>query len=269
MKDIFNLNRFGKLLRKEISERIPVIIKIAAILSLILIGFWLTYLVIDDNPMVSSNNRFIYLYLAAYFTAVMAPFNLYKSFNHHKKGLDYITLPASVQEKFLSMILVSFVVMPLIVFLSIMATDTMISIVNPSVFKGFIFSNLNESPFINNSNASITDFMILPLFCLLGNLLFRGNKIVKTFLSFAGIYILLVLIVSFLFLYVFKNQVSEIQGAQIKITVDNLADLYRNNLFDDYPLIRITAAILSVLYSIGFPVGAFVGAYYRMKNLQY
>ncbi|PKO95860.1 MAG: hypothetical protein CVU12_07930 [Bacteroidetes bacterium HGW-Bacteroidetes-7] len=268
MKDIFNINRFGKLLKKELSERLPIMLKIAVILSISLVGFWLTYIIFKTDPQVSSYGRAVYLFLVTYFTAVMAPFNMYKGFNHHKKGIDYISLPASVQEKFLSMVIISLVAMPLLVFAMVMMTDTAIALINPSVFKGFIFS---DTSFLNSSSTSFADLSILPLFCLLGNLLFRGNKVVKTFLSIAGTYIVFILIVAFLFLYVFKDQITEIQGLQlqIKLTVNSLTELYRNEVFEGYPAIKVTIAALAVLYNVGFPVGALTGAYYRMKTIQY
>src|SRR3989339_256258 len=268
MKDIFNINRFGSLLKKELSERLPIMLKIAVILSISLIGFWLTYIIFKTDPQVSSHGRTVFLLLVTYFTAVMAPFNLYKGFNHPKKGIDYISLPASVQEKFLSMLIISLIAMPLIVLTSVLMTDTAIAMINPSVFKGFIFS---DNSFINSSTTSFADMIILPLFCMLGNPLFRGNKVVKTFLSIAGTYIVFILIVAFLFLYAFKDQMTEIQGLQlqIKLSVENLTELYRNEVFEGYPAIKITIAVLAVLYNIGFPVGALAGAYYRMKTIQY
>ncbi|MDP3398319.1 MAG: hypothetical protein Q8S23_04160 [Bacteroidales bacterium] len=268
MKDNFNINRFGKLIKKELSERVPMMVKVAAILSLILVGFWLTYTIFKNDPVVSASARVIYLYIATFFTVVMGPFNMYKGFNHHKKGLDYISLPASVPEKFFSMIIVSLIVMPLVVFGSILATDTLITIINPSVFNGFIFI---DPSFLNFSSSSLADIIILPLFCLLGNLLYRGNKVVKTFLTVAGAYIVFIMIVAFLFLYVFKDQMEAVQGMQLqfKLTVENLSELYKNEVFEGYPAIKITIAVLAVLYNIGFPVGALTGAYYRMKTIQY
>jgi len=166
------------------------------------------------------------------------------------------------------MVIISLVAMPLLVFAMVMMTDTAIALINPSVFKGFIFS---DTSFLNSSSTSFADLSILPLFCLLGNLLFRGNKVVKTFLSIAGTYIVFILIVAFLFLYVFKDQITEIQGLQlqIKLTVNSLTELYRNEVFEGYPAIKVTIAALAVLYNVGFPVGALTGAYYRMKTIQY
>lgn len=267
MKVIFNINRFGKLIVKELSERLPMILKVSAVLSLILAGYWLTSLLFNADTTVTTQGRGIYLYLVTYFSAVMGPFNMYKSFNHRKKGLDYISLPASTTEKFASMTIISLIIMPLTVFISVLFTDTLISVVNPSVFNGLLLSNL----FSDVSNVSFSDIVILPLFCLLGNMLYRGNKIVKSFLTIAAIYIVFTMIVAFLFLYAFKDQMAEIQGLQmqIRLTIDNLTELYRNEVFSNYPLIRFTIAFLAILYNVGFPVGALTGAYYRMKTIQY
>jgi len=99
MNEIFNKNRFFKLVKKEFSERTPVIIKIAAIFSLLLAGYWLSMLIFNGGP-ASASSRNSYLFLATMITMIIAPFNLYRNYNHPKKGIDYVILPASVTENF-------------------------------------------------------------------------------------------------------------------------------------------------------------------------
>ncbi|MDP3452532.1 MAG: hypothetical protein Q8R90_06210 [Bacteroidales bacterium] len=266
MKIHFNINRFGKLLSKELRERTPFIVKMVGIMSLILVGIWLTSMFFVRGSAVPMEARTTYLYIAVLITALSAPFSMYKNYNHPKKGIDYVTLPASIEEKFLSMLLISTVILPAIAFISIAFTDTFISIISPSMFSGLM---ITEPDFYTKMNGSVSDLIIIPLLCLLGNLLFRGNKIVKTVLSIIATYIIFIMIIAFIFLYVYKDQIETLQNFELQIRVDNLYDLFRSEYFAPYPGLKISVGILALLYNFGFPIGALTAAYYRMKKLQY
>ncbi len=274
MKNInqkFNIDRFLKLFTKELKERVPVIFKYATIFSLILIGIWLTSILINSSARVPMEVRIVYISLTAFITMVMAPFTLYKDFNHTKKGMDYISLPASIPEKYISMILISLVIMPVMIISFVLLTDSAITLFSPKYFDGFL---LNENVISKYSSGFFTDIFILPSMFLFGNLLFRRNKVVKTILSSVGIYIILTIAISFVILYVFKDQISAIteaveSGTKLSIDLRNMNDLYNNELLAEYPGLRFTVGVFSFIYSFGLPVGSLAGSYYRMKTMQY
>ncbi len=266
MKIYFNISRFGKLLTKELRERLPLITKMGAIMSLLLVGIWITSILFARGYAVPMEVRSTYLYVAVFITALSAPFSMYKNYNHPKKGIDYVALPASIEEKFLSMLLISCVILPLFAFITIVFTDTLISVINPSMFSGLL---ITDSNFLTKLSSSLTDIIIIPLLCLLGNLLFRGNKAVKTVLAIVGTYIIFTLIIAFLFLYVYKEQISTLQNFELQIRADNLYELFRSDYFAPYPGLKISIGFLALLYNFGFPIGALTAAYYRMKKLQY
>ncbi len=269
MKDIFNIKRFARLLGKDLTERAHIIFKVCSILSLLLIAFWLTVLLTKADSPVSSGARMVYLYTSAFITALFAPFALYKNYNHRKKGVDYTTLPASAAEKFTTMFIISLFVMPFAVFAAILGADTLITTLNPSVFDGYIFT---DPKFLNFSGSSVSDIVIVPLFCFFGNLLYRNNKILKTSLTIAAVYILIILIIVQL-LFIFKEQLEllKLSNSQMQLTVDfdSLKAMYKNNHFDGLPLVKYTILTLDLMFSYIFPAGLIAGAYYRMKNIQY
>ncbi len=77
------------------------------------------------------------------------------------------------------------------------------------------------------------------------------------------------MIVAFIFLVLFKNQIEEINGLHIDMKIDKLSDLTSNSLFDGYPGIKFTIILMSVVYNYIFPVGFMAAAYYRFKTLEY
>ncbi len=266
MNNNFQINRFGKLLRKELQERMPFILKVSLILSMIMVGFWLTKLIFSQGTAMYYTTRVAYLQTATYISAMLAPFLLYKGFNHPKKGVDYISLPASIKEKYISMIIISLIVMPAATFIAIVATDTIITLINPSVMNLFLFDStmLSDLRFTSFANA-----LILPSFCILGNLLFKSNKMIKTALGTGVVYIIFVSLFAYLFLHVYQEQSELIKEMDIRINSSNFISLFKSEIFEGYPGIRITAILLALTQSVVFPVGALSGAYYRMKTLQY
>jgi hypothetical protein len=185
--------------------------------------------------------------------------------------MDFISLPASIPEKYISMILISLVIMPVMIISFVLLTDSAITLLSPKYFGGFL---LNENVISKYSSGFFTDIFILPSMFLFGNLLFRKNKVVKTILSSVGIYIILTIAISFVILYVFKDQISAIteavdSGSKLSIDLRNMNDLYNNELLAGYPGLRFTVGVFSFIYSFGLPVGSLAGSYYRMKTMQY
>ncbi|HBG23722.1 MAG: hypothetical protein A2X17_05100 [Bacteroidetes bacterium GWF2_41_61] len=271
MKNTFDINRFYKLFKKEFKERIPLILKYAAIFSLILVGIWLTSLLINKNMRVPMDVRFVYISFSVFLAMIMAPFSLYKDYNHSKKGLDYSSLPASVLEKYISMVLMSLIIMPLIIITSILFTDSLIALLSPQYFTGYL---LNEAFFESISQKSFAEIFILPSMFLFGNLIYRKNKVLKTILTTLGIYLIITIVLSFILLYLFKDQMAVIADAmegKTKFSIDlrNMYDLYNSEFLAGYPGIRFTVGLFALLYSIGLPVGSLAGSYYRMKTIQY
>jgi len=266
MNETFSINRFYKLLKKELTEKTPKILKISAIFSLLLFGYWLSIILFKGQP-VSIGARSAYVLFATFVTMIIAPFNLYKSYNHPKRGVDYITLPASITEKFLSMQTITVFILPLITFSLILLADTILSTITPSIFSGYTVSGLwvYEKPFEN-----ILEALIFQQGCILGNFMFQKNKIFKTMLSGAGLYIVIAMIFVFLVSVVFKSQFDAMQHMNLQINISNISDLSKlgNNGEVVGQMQVLTKFVFAIFYVI-FPVGFLAGTFYKMKTQQY
>ncbi|MFA6334677.1 MAG: hypothetical protein WCX48_03865 [Bacteroidales bacterium] len=267
MNEIFSSNRFFKLLKKEVTERAPMIIRIAGIFSLILAGSLLN--VIFDGGPLSIASRNSYLLFATFITMVIAPFNLYKNYNHPKKGIDYVLLPASVTEKFLSMLTNTVIILPLITFFSVLLTDTILSTISPSMFPGYLVSSLWST---GKLFENVAEALIFQQGCILGNFLFKKNKIFKTMLSGAGLYVILALIIMLLFTVFFKEQLGDLNNMNMHISIgcNSLSDLGKlENTGGMGGLLKGLYYFVIIVFYVIFPAGFLTGTFYKMKTQQY
>lgn len=267
MNETFSFNRYSKLLKKEFTERAPMMTKIAAIFSLILVGYWITLLLFGNDS--AADSRLNYALLATVLTMIIAPFNLYKSYNHKKKGIDYILLPASVTEKFLSMQVLCVIVLPAIVFISVMLTDLVFSAISPTVFQGSAVAEFfgKGRPF-----ADIIETFIFQQGCILGNFVFRKSKIFKTMISGTVLFIVFASILTFCMTVIFKDQMVAIQnmGTNLQINAINypgVKDIMING--QNYEMLSGIRYVTIAIYYILFPAAFIGGTYYKMKTQQY
>lgn len=266
MNEFFDINRFFKLVRKEYSERLPVILKIAAIFSLLLIGFWVSVIVFNGGE-VSAKARVLYIFAATFLSMLMAPFNLYKSYNHPKKGIDYIVLPASSMEKFLSMLLNSLIVLPLATFFGVLLADTLIATVNPSLFEGYAIAHLGSLGVVAEKYG---EAVIVQLGFIFGNFLFIKNKIFKTLMSAAGLYILFAMVIMFLLTTVFKSDFEALQNMNANINATSISELAE--ITDAQGITSILKGFyytIVVIFYFICPVAFLGGTFYKMKTQQY
>jgi len=280
MNQYFSINRFWMLFRKEFSERIPTMTKVAVIFSLILVAGWLLSILLSMTSSMFSmlvKGRFAYLLIVTLVMTIFSPLILYYSTNNRKKGIDYITLPASFNEKFVSMLLNTLIIFPLIVISSILATDLIISTIHPTLVNGsIIFSNEIWSIWNISNISNISDIPIdihisvagrislqvitgysLFLFC---NALYRRNKTLKSIISILVFYSIIGLISSSITYLAFKG---EFENGIIESSMNILSDSDSINKLKQLQLI-------SDIFSYGvIPIAALTGAYIKMKRQQY
>lgn len=263
MKELFNINRYSKLVAKEFNESRPLMVKIIAIFGLILVSLWLITLITDSSS--AASTRYEVIKNALYVTMFLIPFTLYGKTNSKTKGIDYVMLPASSTEKFLSMITLSTVVFPVILFLVSISTDTILAAITPETYKGSIISN----EFINSSLLKTYYHMIiLQSFGLFGNLLFIKHKIVKTLLSLTIINTSLSLIILFL-----VKQFVDIEHVGNNISIKIGETLVFNGmdsaLLAGSPLINAIVTGAKITFYFIIPAIMFIGTYYKIRTQKY
>ena len=133
-----------------------------------------------------------------------APAKCYGGLTDKNIGSDFLLLPASRLEKFISMILMCCIVIPIVFAIGYLIVDYLICLVCPEAGKGIIAGISNavneilaeeEIPIeiidrINLASA-IDDIWMIFLFFLLGALVFKKSQAIKTFLVGYGIIVLI------------------------------------------------------------------------------
>ena len=264
MKANFSFKRYQMLLTKELKERNTMILKLAGILSLIIIGIWLTSILITGGEEVSTFFRFSMMSTLLVVSMIIAPFNLYKSYNHPKKGIDYALLPASVCEKYLSMLTIVVIITPLAMILSLVATDVFLSLITPSVFPGFAINAKNLGMI---DISSIYEILILQWGFIFGNFLFKKSKVTKSIFAAIGIYLVLGLILASTVKVVYAEEIN--QMASFSVQINSLDDLLNNHTLKEVPAMRLVMYIIYAVTYFIIPVGSLSGTFLKMKNQQY
>ena len=220
--NIFSFRRFGKYLVSDLKRCIAnfglsfLLISLTGLICYLLVGV-ISY--VCGAGWISSNAlaRSLYLWIAFAILVVAMPNKCYGFINDRKLGSNWLMLPASTVEKYLSMLINCLVIIPSAFFLFSFAIDWLITAIDPQLHSTIIGSGMElfdvivakaaeESEvnalltnFITENNiifSAIDDSMILILAFLLGAILFKSQKATKTILAWFGIGSLLSIILA-------------------------------------------------------------------------
>ena len=251
MKEIFNFRRFGKYLWTDIKT--GYMSYGISLLSLGLAGIAVNIVVLIFNTMIGdycawdSGTRAVLFFLCGFFATVMIPVKRYGIITDRRKGAEFLLCPASTFEKFVSMILVSVIVIPVFYSVIFLGMDALWGACDKtydmSVFK-YIFGdswvalNINEKPI---PLFTADDLANIILTFLLGGMVFRKSKIGKTFLVILGIGVVLSIVT-----------IKVIGSMDFDINTLSISDLVLADNISD------TAVLLLLL----------TGIYFRMRKIQ-
>lgn len=151
MNNTFDWNRFGNLLRKDITDirhRFGVTMLIMALLPMAVWIFWglinnMNY-ICDVSPFF----RWGVMLMVSLLAAMVAPSSMYKKCNLSQEGVYYAMLPASKLEKFLSMLIVCIFVCPLMTLLGSVVVDIILTLIPFGPYEEWIWNlvvNLDRS----------------------------------------------------------------------------------------------------------------------------
>ena len=196
----FEFNRFSKVVVRDFHNTSSLFGLSLLILMLLPLLFWLFALAVQDD-VVEVFNRRNFIQLAVFLTAAISSMKIYNSCNLIGKGNYFAMLPASLCEKFTSMLLYSFIVCPLLVFGGSVAVDTLLTAIPYGPYKDYLWQ-LPEwmTPIFTNNFGkfvllSIKLFAVASLF-MLANTIFKKNKFIKTVLWLALIGFVLILAIA-------------------------------------------------------------------------
>jgi len=206
MNNIFNINRFGKYLVYDLNNArnnyglSMLVVGLIPVIFFVISGI---FNFIFDNIGIGLNDfdRFFAFFIGYCTTIVAFPAKTYGFLTDRRAGSSWILLPASGFEKWLSMIIISTIVVPACYLALFMGSDELLHL----IFKNYgdsLISKYSELKTMLELNGAPENMISIPfviylsgicniLFFLLGAIWFKKSKIAKTIL--AGIVLSIVL----------------------------------------------------------------------------
>ena len=126
MNKTFDWSRFGKLVRKDFSniwQNAGTSLLIITLLPILAWLLWWALSGIEEMPAIAPEVRWCFIAGSVLLAAMVSPSRMYRTANLQKEGIYFAMLPASKLEKYLSMLIFTIVVCPLLCFLGGMVLD--------------------------------------------------------------------------------------------------------------------------------------------------
>ncbi|MBR4303389.1 MAG: hypothetical protein IKT80_07515 [Bacteroidaceae bacterium] len=235
--DIFDFKRFGNYFVTDIKNAIAnyrwsmIILILGGLISYIVVGLvntiynysWQDMLNGVDIEWVHANAGSRVSMMVTAFTIIIftAPAKCYGGLTDKNTGSDFILLPASRLEKFISMILICCIVIPIVFIAGHLMVDYLICLVCPETGNCIITEISSKAELIFegadvpieiidriNWTSAIDDTWMIFLFFLLGALVFKKSKAIKTFLGGVAI----ITVISFLLTILLAPTIKEIDS---------------------------------------------------------
>ena len=205
MNNIFDLERFGKYFvydLKTARSNYGLTMLIVAGMPVILYVLSIIFSTIFTQHMQAPSLalRITFLAIASVILIMSFPAQAYGRITDKKSGSEWVLIPASKLEKFLSMVIITGIIVPLVFLALYFLTDAILSLMDPTYTKALVAVNINE--FINDLGMQGIYFagrgfwvMFLSLSSslftfLLGAVFFRRKKVAKTVLVLIGLSII-------------------------------------------------------------------------------
>lgn len=201
MKEIFDVNRFGKYFAYDVRSAVSTFG-----LPMLILGLWpfiwliFSYLLsfIFGQDISSDQTSRIWPYVTMVIVGLTFGARVYGGVTDRRKGTDWIALPASALEKTLSLLLVTCVVAPAALLALTAVSNALVSLSVPYFgeilpFKtlGSLISERTDGNFINTPLILWLNWCENILFFTLGALCFKRNKVGKSILCYIGLALLI------------------------------------------------------------------------------
>lgn len=203
----FNFERFGKVVMYDLRKACQnygysflILVMMPAIMCLMY--FIMTKVMGAGFTLPGPWARVILLTFTMVALIVSFPAKVYGGLTDKRFGSDFLMLPASTGEKFVSMVLVTAVITPVLFFLGFLAVDALLVLLG--LFDGgTLVSFISRSPMMENEyvtinlwNAGYFSLALNMLVFLLGAIYFRRGKTALTILCLFGIGLVFSLLLS-------------------------------------------------------------------------
>ncbi len=289
-KDMFNFDRFGKYFASDIrtcTANYGLSLITLSILSLLaLYVFHIAFNLILgngwDGP--GAGLRFFTFGVVMFCLVITMPVKCYGKLTEKQYGSQWLMVPASKPEKFLSMILLSCIVVPVIGGLLYLGMDALVCSVDStcgnSLFRWafdlesrineiFVAEQITAEPefelvmnFLNQIKSPwlyIDDSIQMALPFLLGALCFKSGKTVKTFLAIAAASTIVSIICSPL--------MTDWTKTMMDMNVDGNNVIYADTLFNSWFFRNI--ALVDTISDTVTNIALMAAIYFRIKTLKH
>ena len=172
----FNLNRFFEILKKEWGEYFCAYGISLIVCSCIPVALWITTLVFQNE--IDPNSREAFISSIMFLSMMTVPSKVYGKVNLQREGVAYSMLPATVGEKFFSMMIYCSVVTPVLTFVGCLLADFLMFLMPFGGFNDFIV--LPTLNFGDGLLLLILSMLIFSAVFMLGNMIFKKRKVGKT-----------------------------------------------------------------------------------------
>ena len=260
MKEIMDFNRFGKYFVSDLKScavnygysltlicLMGVIIYIGTVsMGLLFNGSW-------GGPTEAFRSNVFWM--SMFVMAVTMPVKCYGGLTEKKTGSQWLMIPASKLEKFLSMVLITAVFIPMIALGVTLGLDALLCAVDQTCGDSIISSMKTANAIHDDSAQTINSIISLALSFLLGAIFFKSSKTVKTFLVLFAIGIVTMTV---LFTMLFN-------GVNMAELIDNEAlanEIVGNGPFGNNSFIPVLCCTVSYILLLA-------GIFFRIKTLKH
>lgn len=207
--------------------------------------------------------RVMTILMAIIVVELTAPSKLYGRLTERRYGSDWLQIPASALEKFLSMLIMVCIVLPLAMCVLLLFSDTILALVFPARYGENIFAVLNGINLFNLTIKKIPDATLhfnMIYICFLswvnniliftlGSVVFKKAKVAKTILAVCAVGLV----------------VGNVFGLFFNFTNSAMDFMMENNPFRAVNILNNFVNITSVVEIL--LVGG--GLYYRLRTIQH
>ena len=215
MSNTFNISRFNRMLAFDGRNYFKRFGLVLAILIGVNVVFWIAFSYLpffSEIDEVRPINRYLLITLLAAVSIVMAPGIAFSDINEKRAGASQMMMPVSTSEKFLSLFLYCCLLTPVLCVVGSLVLDTLLALLPIGKYEGFTWSQFimqfhpksliinaaddenlwNLTFFLGRDYQYWLQMIALPSVCLFANLIFKKNKVAKTFLVAALIWFLVI-----------------------------------------------------------------------------
>ncbi|MBQ9410013.1 MAG: hypothetical protein IJU21_00215 [Bacteroidales bacterium] len=273
MNETFNFKRFATYFKYDLTQMWRNHSKAAILIGGASAIFYVTWLLFSlvftqewHTPVIEAR---VVVFTLAFAALEFYQVRTYGHLTEKKAGSAYLMVPASRAEKFVSMLLITLVVIPFLFMAVYLLLDGFLSLVDPTYGKALItgfssaYVNLingmaqisGESPFTITPSMmiipSIASFICSFLYFLLCGICFKRNKLVG----------------ALAILFILTTVLSLVMGLVLPPVFENM-DL---ELLDEDTIVRWTHGIINggIIFSCLCSVGLGWGVWHRIKTLQH